>query len=49
MQEESGGWECQHVMSAVSNVAIETWACADGINDEAVDIAWKLIANAAKK
>jgi len=49
MQEESDGWECQHVMSAVSNVTIETWACADGINDEAVDIAQKLIANAAKK
>lgn len=49
MQEESGGWECQHVMAAVANVTIETWACADGINDEAVDIAQKLIANAAKK
>lgn len=49
MQEESGGWECQHVMAAVSNVTIETWACADGINDEAVDIAQRLIANAAKK
>lgn len=48
-QEESGGWECQHALSAVSNVTIETWACADGINDEAVDIAQKLIANAAKK
>lgn len=49
MQEESGGWECQHAMAAVSNVTIETWACADGINDEAVDIAQKLIANAARK
>jgi hypothetical protein len=49
MQEESGGWECQHVMAAVSNVTIETWACADGINDEAVDITQRLIANAAKK
>jgi hypothetical protein len=49
MQEESGGWECQHVMAAVSNVTIETWACADGINDEAVAIAQRLIANTAKK
>jgi PknH-like extracellular domain len=49
MQEESGGWECQHALSAVSNVTIETFACADGINDEAVSIAQKMIANAAKK
>jgi PknH-like extracellular domain len=49
MQEESGGWECQHALSPVSNVTIETWACANGINDEAVDVAQELIANAAKK
>ena len=36
-------------MAAVSNVTIETWVCADGIDDEAVAIAQRLIANTAKK
>jgi hypothetical protein len=49
LQEESGGWECQHALSAVSNVTIETWACANGIDDQAISIAQELIANAAKK
>lgn len=49
IQEESGGWECQHALSPVSNVTIETWACANGINDQAIDIARAIIANAVKK
>lgn len=49
LQEESGGWECQHALAVVSNINVETWACATGINDEAVDIAQAMIAKAARK
>jgi hypothetical protein len=48
-QEDSGGWECQHALSAVSNVTVETWACAFGIDDEAVEMAQDMVKNAAKK
>jgi hypothetical protein len=48
-QEDSGGWECQHALSLVSNVTVETWACAFGIKDQAVEMAQEMIKNAAKK
>jgi hypothetical protein len=48
-QEDSDGWECQHAMSSVSNVSVETIACAFGINDEAVTMVDALVANAAKR
>jgi hypothetical protein len=48
-QEDSDGWECQHAMSSVSNVSVETIACAFGINDEAVTMVDALVANAAKQ
>ncbi|WP_029112846.1 sensor domain-containing protein [Mycobacterium sp. URHB0044] len=48
-QEDSGGWECQHAMSLVSNVTVETWACAFGIHDEAVEMAQEMIKYASKK
>jgi hypothetical protein len=48
-QEDSGGWECQHAMSLVSNAIVETWACAFGINDEAVEMAQEMVKSAAKK
>jgi hypothetical protein len=48
-QEDSDGWECQHAMSSVSNVSVETIACAFGINDEAVTMVNALVANAAKQ
>lgn len=48
-QEDSEGWECQHAMTAVANLAIESLACAFGINDEAVTIADALVANAARQ
>jgi hypothetical protein len=47
-QEDSGGWECQHALSLVSNVTVETWACAFGIKDQAVEMAKEMIKNAAK-
>jgi hypothetical protein len=47
-QEDSGGWECQHALSLVSNVTVETWACAFGIKDQAVEMAQEMIKNAAK-
>src|SRR5882757_4638118 len=48
-QEDSGGWECQHALSQVSNVTVETWACAFGIKDQAAEMAQEMIKNAAKK
>ena len=48
-QEDSDGWECQHALTSVSNLSIETLACAFGIHDEAVTIAQKLVANAARQ
>lgn len=48
-QEDSDGWECQHAMSAVANLAVETIACAFGIHDEAVSMVSAMVANAAKQ
>jgi hypothetical protein len=48
-QEDSGGWECQHALSLVSNVTVETWACAFGIKDQAAEMAQEMVKNAAKK
>jgi hypothetical protein len=48
-QEDSGGWECQHALAPVSNVTIETWACAFGIKDEAVEMAQEMVKSAASK
>ncbi len=47
-QEDSDGWECQHVLTPVANLSIETIACAFGIHDEAATMAKALVANAAK-
>jgi hypothetical protein len=46
-QEDSGGWECQHALAPVSNVTVETWACAFGIKDEAVEMAQEMVKSAA--
>lgn len=48
-QEDSDGWECQHAMSAVANLSVETIACAFGIHDEAVSMVSAIVANAAKQ
>jgi hypothetical protein len=48
-QEDSEGWECQHAMTSVANVTVETMACAFGISDEAVTMVHRLVANAARK
>jgi hypothetical protein len=48
-QEDSEGWECQHAVTSVANLAVEALACAFGISDEAVTIVEKLVANAARK
>jgi hypothetical protein len=44
-QEGAGGYACQHVIRAVSNVIIETAACHDNVTDEATRIAEKMAAN----
>jgi hypothetical protein len=48
-QEDANGWACQHVLSAVSNLTVEAWACGYSIKDEAATMADEMIANAAKK
>jgi hypothetical protein len=48
-QQETGGWQCQHALSLVSNVAVEAWACGYSITDEAATIANEMVAQAAKK
>ncbi|MCF6390094.1 sensor domain-containing protein [Mycobacterium sp. MBM] len=45
-QDDAGGWECQHALSAVTNVVVEAWACSYGAGDEAADIAAKMVDNA---
>ena len=47
-QEEANGWGCQHALSAVSNLTVETWACGYSISDEAATMANEMVANAAK-
>ena len=49
VQEDFDDWQCQHALSAVSNLTVETWACAFGIHDEAVEIAEKMLQNAASR
>lgn len=49
VQEDFDDWQCQHALSVVSNLSVETWACAFGIEDQAVDIAEKMLAKAAKR
>jgi PknH-like extracellular domain len=48
-QEDADGWACQHALSVVSNLTVETWACGYSITDEAATIANDMVANAAKK
>ncbi|WP_194166309.1 sensor domain-containing protein [Mycolicibacterium sp. P9-22] len=45
-QDDADGWECQHALSAVTNVIVEAWACSYGAGDEAADIAAKMVENA---
>ncbi len=48
-QEDADGWACQHALSLVSNLTVETWACGYSISDEAEQIASAMIENAAGK
>lgn len=48
VQRDAGGWGCQHAMSAVSNLVVETWACAFAPGTEAAAIAAQMVENAAE-
>lgn len=48
-QQDADGWACQHALSAVSNLTVETWACGYDIGDEAATIATEMLANAARR
>ncbi|TRW88515.1 sensor domain-containing protein [Mycolicibacterium sp. 018/SC-01/001] len=45
-QEDSGGWQCQHALSVVSNATVEAWACGYRIGDEAAQIATAMVGKA---
>lgn len=47
-QEGADGWACQHALSVVSNVTVETWACGYSITNEAEQLATAMVDNAAK-
>lgn len=49
VQEDFDDWQCQHALSTVSNLTVETWACAFGIEDQAVEMAEGILANAATR
>ncbi len=48
-QEDAGGWGCQHALSAVSNLTVETWACAYNLAGEAATMAADIVTKAAEK
>lgn len=48
-QRNAGGWGCQHALTSVSNLVVESWACSNSINDEAQRIASEMLKNAATK
>lgn len=48
VQQNAGGWGCQHALSVVSNVTVEAWACSYSLGDEAATIATEMIDNAVK-
>jgi hypothetical protein len=47
-QEDGGGWACQRVLSAVSNVVIDVRACGFAITDQASRIVDQIAANATR-
>jgi hypothetical protein len=47
-EEDGGGWACQRVLSAVSNVVIDVKACGFQITDQASRIADEIAANATR-
>ena len=49
MQEDAGGWGCQHALAAASNMTAETWVCAYNLADEAVSMAIDIVNNAARR
>lgn len=47
-QEDSDGWNCQHAMTSVSNLVVETMACAFGIGDDAATMSGELVDRAVQ-
>lgn len=47
-QEDADGWNCQHAMTSVSNLVVETRACAFGIGDDAQTMAAEIVDRAVK-
>jgi serine/threonine kinase PknH len=43
MQEGTGGWACQHALSTAGNAVIEVVACSDQINNQASQLADKMV------
>jgi hypothetical protein len=47
-QEDSDGWNCQHALTSVSNLVVETMACAFGIGDDGATMSGKIVERAVK-
>ena len=47
-QEDADGWDCQHTLTNVSNLVIETMACAFGVADEAATMSARIVDRAVK-
>ncbi|MBV8177643.1 MAG: sensor domain-containing protein [Mycobacterium sp.] len=47
-QEDGGGWACEHVLNAVSNVVIDVKACAYQVTDQASRIADEIAAKVTR-
>jgi len=47
-QEDADGWGCQHALAVVSNMTVETWACAYSPSEEAATMAVDIVTNAAE-
>lgn len=47
-QEDSDGWNCQHALTSVSNLVVETMACAFGIGDDAATMSGQIVERAVK-
>lgn len=44
-----GDWQCEHALTAASNVVIEVSACSEQITDEATTLVTKMVAKAADR
>lgn len=44
-QEDADGWDCQHTLTSVSNVVVETMACAFGVKNQGATMSAAIVDN----